>query len=169
MNDRYWTSARKSDSEVTCIERPFVALLGASTPAWLNAHLTEADLLGGLHARFLYFFSSGGVESNRYIPFPPAADQRRKWQLIDRGKAIHSCVGTIGLASIRTEYDRWYLHHKAELSALKDRERLGAFWGRLETYCLKLASLYQLSVDVDASTVSPLGSQETDNATRQID
>ena len=29
---------------------------------------------------------------------------------------------------------------------LEDRERLGSFWGRLETYCLKLAALYQLSL-----------------------
>ena len=29
----YWTSARKTDHEVTCVARPYVALLGASTAA----------------------------------------------------------------------------------------------------------------------------------------
>ena len=44
----------------------------------------------------------------------------------------------MNLAHVREPYDRWYRQHRAALYKLEDRDRLGSFWSRLKTYCLKI-------------------------------
>lgn len=146
-----WESARrgrakKASKQVTRIARPYVALLGATTTSWLTSHLNETDLLGGLHARFLYFPILDPGPNGRLFPIPPSADAAHYQRLLEQARRLHDYTGTVSLDRIRTPYSAWYCDHRRALYTLDDRERLGSFWGRLETYCLKLAALYQLSL-----------------------
>ena len=145
-----WEIARRGDrdhSRVARVERPYLAILGATTTAWLKEHFSEGDLLGGLYARFLYFLLPDPGVNGRRISIPPPADVARRTQLVDQAKRLYFLSGTVQLDpdSIRDRYAAWYGDHRREVYQLHKPERLGPFWGRLETYCLKLAGLYQLS------------------------
>jgi hypothetical protein len=137
----------KDKSQVLRVPRPYVAILGATTAAWLAAHLDEADLLGGLYARFLHFLIADPGEHGRRISIPPAVDQVRYERVLTQARRLSAYRGTLDLTAITVPYDDWYTKHRTELYRLDDRERLGPFWGRLETYCLKLAALHQLSLE----------------------
>ena len=151
-----WEVARKgtaSQSQVVSVSRPYVTLLGATTTAWLKEHLSEANVLGGLYGRFLYMPIPDLGADGRLLSIPPAADPTRYQRVLDQAKQLYSYLGTMSLAHVREPYDRWYSSHRAALYTLEDRDRLGSFWGRMETHCLKLAALHQLSLTTATSTV----------------
>jgi hypothetical protein len=137
-------AARNGRMEIVSVTRPFLALLGATTTSWLTAHLNEADLLGGLYARFLYMPIADAGADGRLLSIPPAVDPTRNARVIEQAKILYSYQGTISLDPIRAPYDRWYSAHRRELHGLEDRERLAGFWGRFETAVLKVAAGYQL-------------------------
>ena len=157
-----WEVARKGtkgENPVVSVSRPYVAILGATTTAWFKEHLSEADLLGGLYGRFLYIPILDPGAEGRLLSIPPAADPGRYQGVLDQAKRLYSCTGTMSLADIGEPYDRWYRQHRAALYKLEDRERLGSFWSRLETSCLKLAALYELSL-ATATPVAASANQE---------
>jgi hypothetical protein len=126
------------------VRLPFLTIQTATTAAWLNAHLIDADLVGGFHARFSYWpaFDKGG----RRLAIPPVPEESARLELIAHAKALAALQGTLGLDLVRRQYDEWHEAHADAFEKLDDRERLGPFWVRLETYCLKFAALYQISV-----------------------
>jgi hypothetical protein len=149
-----WEVARKR-SKIVSVARPYVALLGATTTAWLTANFNEADLLGGLHARLLYMPIPDAGADGRLFSIPPAANPERYALVVDQAKRLYAYTGTINLDRICRLYDLWYRGHRRELLALDDRERLGGFWGRLETYVLKIAALHQLALTTGQADTPP--------------
>ena len=144
-------------SDVTRVQRPYLTILGATTTAWLTDHLTESDLLGGLYGRFLFVPIPDAGPDGRRISIPPAVDATRKQRVVEQATHLYGIAGTLDPERIRGQYDRWYRQHGKELHSLEDRDRLGSFWGRLETYCLKLAALHEVSLisaDCDGPTAT---------------
>ena len=80
-------------SQVVRVARPYVAILGATTTAWLKEHLREADLLGGLYGRFLYMPIPDPGATGRLLSIPPAADPCRYQGVLDQRS---SCTATGG-------------------------------------------------------------------------
>ena len=91
----------------------------------------------------------------RLFSIPPAADPDRYARVLDHARRLYAYTGTISLDRIRGRYDRWYRAHHRELQGLDDRDRLGGFWGRLETYVLKIAALHQLALTTSQDGAPP--------------
>ena len=125
------------------VNNPYLTILAATTAPWLNKHLNDGDLSGGFYARFTYW--PAGDKRGRRLAIPPRPDPKIRDELIDHARMIAQLQGDLELHLIADRYDQWHAQHAAEFVTLDDRDRLGPFWTRLETACLKLAALHQLS------------------------
>jgi Protein of unknown function (DUF3987) len=150
-----WEVARKGSKKIVSVTRPFLALLGATTTSWFTANLNEADLLSGLYARFLYMPIPDAGADGRLFPIPPARDPARYARVVAHARRLYTYTGTISLDLIHASYGRWYHAHRRELLTLDDHERLAPFWGRLETYVLKIAALQQLTLATGEDDAPP--------------
>jgi hypothetical protein len=136
-------ASRSAGEQITAVNRPYLTILAATTAHWLNGHLNDADLSGGFYARFIYW--PAGDKHGRRIAIPPRLDERIRDDLVVMAQSIAQLEGELALDLIADQYECWHAAHAAEFLTLDDRERLGPFWIRLETYCLKFAALYQLA------------------------
>jgi hypothetical protein len=129
-------------SGVQHIYKPFVSILASSTVDWLNSNLHESDLMGGFIPRWLFFYAR---ESDYKLPLQ---DTSSPTQFVVLNKEIAIIKSRRGEYTLSPEaiglYEDWFKTFGNGVD-----ERLVSWVGRLITYSLKIAMLFQASTSDD--------------------
>lgn len=121
-----------------CAANPYISMLSASTPEWLEVHISENDAGGGFLPRFCYVFGKPRT------PFPVPPELVVPSTLVEILREISRCSGQIVLEEGTAAYDTYAEWFYSFRDQLKDCVRdLVPFAVRLETVALKTALLIQ--------------------------
>jgi hypothetical protein len=130
--DRY--DKELKSGEVVQIKGAAPSLIACSTFQWLQNHLSEADLLSGFLARFL--FVCRRTYSNLDIAIQPSF--RLEEYFLKYHEDISLFEGKLSLSpKAKASYTNWY--HNFKKWALDQDELVHSFLGRLLTTCHKIA------------------------------
>ena len=132
-------------SKALYLKKPTMSILGASTPAWLEAALQEEDILGGFANRFIYV--AGAAKPDNPLPVPP--DQARLQILIDWMRKVtlgpvRQMEWTSGASKLWSEF---YRHLRYTLTITT--EPVTSLLRRIDLYILKFASINAAMDDTD--------------------
>jgi len=125
-------------SKSISLEKPTLSILGASTPAWLEAALEEEDILGGFTNRFIYV--SGIPKPDN--PLPPAPDASKLQSLCEWIRKITrgpQRVMTLG-SDVQELWSDFYVQWRRFVAG--QTERGAALLRRIDLYILKFACIH---------------------------
>lgn len=125
------------------IPRPWLTILGATTPRWLGDNLSSTAVEGGLIARILFIYHD---ERNlkESMPKEDPALQALRSDLINDLTHISTLNGEVTLAPDAFEYyDAWY-HDESRFPKIID-DRTSGYYDRKHIHCLKVAMLLSAS------------------------
>lgn len=122
------------------VTRPYISLVSASTPEWLEGSLSDREIMGGFANRFL--FSVG--EPKAPIPFPDPPDERLRNRIVAHLAAVRLAwqgrEEAIPLSpTARGVWESFYLTWKGYRWP---DPLMAALLQRLPDQCLKIALLY---------------------------
>jgi hypothetical protein len=125
-------------SKAIYLRNPTLSILGASTPAWLEAALEEEDILGGFCNRFIYVTASPKPDN----PLPATPDARRIKSLVEWIRRVKSAPAR-ELTFAPGVDDLWcdFYHEWRRFLAGKP-ERATIILRRIDLYILKFACIH---------------------------
>ncbi len=142
--DMSWSSGTKGQGRIV-INDPFINIVSATSPAWLQEAISESDIKGGFLPRFMMVFAE---KKEREIDgIPGYGDEKRKKGLIEGLDMISKITYQAQLSNeAGVVYKEFQQYLKKETKEKGDV--IGSFNARLDIYSLKLALLYHVS-DLD--------------------
>lgn len=152
---RKLTCDRVGDTKFEPIPEPTVSVLAASTLSWLKRAVDVHDVGGGILSRFLWLVSDA---SGRTMATPPRPDQAAAANLSDRLLTLRDGLGGRDLSMLEAghQWQRLYHEYIQRANAEADGDNLGGFMARLASgLAPKLALLYTVAADPDATAISP--------------
>ena len=119
---------------------PFVSLLCASTPAWLEADLSNRDILGGFANRFLYVLG----EPKNPIPFPDPPDVNLRTGIVNQLSKVNEGLPADGMEVHLTANAKeiWHGFYVRWRSLRWGDEIQDAVLQRIPDMTLKIALIY---------------------------
>jgi len=146
-------NATESEKKIT-LEWPQLNLIAASNIDWFINSL-RGDELGGFAQRFLYFPQ---YETDKIMPRPPGADYTKMKELAGLLNELRDFGGMEPgreknwNAQSGAIYDNWYVEQRQELKQVDPK--FHGFEIRLNDYCIKVALVFQASIDPSPASVS---------------
>lgn len=128
------------------IHNPCMNLIGATTPAWLEQHLTEHFVTGGLASRciFVYAKKPRHLVAYPHLVVPPEFQDLRA-ALTEDLRRIAELVGKMELSKEALEWgQKWYERHYSQ-NALLMEGKLGGYFARKQTHIHKLAMILSVA------------------------
>lgn len=126
------------------IDNPWLNIIAATTPSWLQTNFSEAMIGGGLTSRILFVY---GDKKRGLVPYPdeviPDAEYRlRESQLVEDLVAISKLSGPYRLSQFAREWGKaWYADHNNP--ALRPHHlassRFNGYHARKQTHLHKFA------------------------------
>lgn len=146
--NRYERSLRQ---ETIVLDRPFLSILGASSPAWFAANFQSAALSGGFLARFLFVPSS---EPGKYVDHPGPHDEATIIGLAGHLHQVRQLFGKANLGpSTWKVYNDW-ARESREAMRKEQTEEFSGMRSRASALVLKIALLFSVSRDGSTLNVS---------------
>lgn len=133
------------------IKDPCLNILTASTGEWFSSRIKEGDVKGGFLARFLYI---PAYKKTKRIGIPPEPNAELGRQLTFILQQYRKLNGKADISKIKSLYDSWLFELEDSLHGEAKQEILSGFYTRLSIYTLKIALLYQISMDGEIA-ISP--------------
>lgn len=138
-----WGHKTKTTGEVL-IKNPWLNIVACTTPAWLQEHVPESMIGGGLTSRLIFVY---GDKKRRLVPYPrlemPHADFKTlEDQLFLDLAEIASLGGEYKLTDAAVAWGtRWYTEHHdlSRRPAHLASSRFGGYIARKQTHVHKLA------------------------------
>jgi len=122
------------------VYNPVVNILGATTPSWLEQHLSEHFVSGGLASRVLIIYGSKPKHLVAYPKkvFSPEFAQLRE-ALVHDLEIIAAMHGEMEMTPDAIEWgEAWYARHMEKCAMLLET-RLGGYFARKQSHIHKLA------------------------------
>ncbi len=133
------------------IQSPSFSILTGTPTEWLSRRVRGDDVRGGFFPRFLYV---PRLEKGQRIAIPPPPDAHLESRLASQLHRIAQVEGAADFSRVEPDYREWLFEAEEAVERNPQAAALSAFHARLHVYALKLAVLYQLSIDAGL-TVSP--------------
>ncbi|MBA7567022.1 hypothetical protein ES695_07320 [Candidatus Atribacteria bacterium 1244-E10-H5-B2] len=132
---------KKLSQEEFIVGETAVSFLGACIPASFSKHFSIEDLELGFFGR-VYLITC--IEKEKYIPIPLSVSEKDIKRLVKELEDIGDKYNDQFMSRelIEEDFIEW------ALKIYKNRERgyLNAFFSRIETHCIKLATIYEASL-----------------------
>lgn len=126
------------------IKNPWINMIGATTPSWIQNHFPEHMIGGGLTSRIVFVYA----ERKRHLVAYPARQGRPDdfWQNEKRLVEDLCAIGEMGGPYSMTEDaykfgEKWYAHHWSARPAHMASDRYGGYIARKQTHMHKLAMI----------------------------
>ena len=127
------------------VENPWINVIGATTPSWLEENFDESMIGGGLVSRIIFVY---GDKKRMLIPYPSQLEDRNEFK--EMGDKLVEDLNEIAL--IKGEYrltkeaidwgSIWYAKHWRSRPAHMASERYSGYIARKQTHMHKLAIVY---------------------------
>lgn len=120
------------------IPRPFLNIIGGTTPDWIASNIHEDVIEGGLSARTIIVYSNQPKPPNPWPEISPEAIAARD-RVIKRLNDIARLVGRVTTTQDALEfYKQWYIEHYKKAPS---DSRLTGYWNRKGVHLQKVATL----------------------------
>lgn len=142
-----WKRTLKGEGD-TVIENPWLNIIAATTPAWLEDNFPEVMIGGGLTSRIIFVY---GDTKRKLIPYPSQVMHqdfldRLGISLIDDLHEISKITGQYTLTPEALAWGtQWYAEHWSKTGAAVSTERYGGYRARKQTHMHKLAMVMAAS------------------------
>lgn len=136
-----WKREIKTDAG-TYIENPWINLIGATTPAWIERNFPAYLIGGGLTSRCVFIY---GDTKRRLVPYPADAIDTEKFaaagaKLVEDLILISEMAGEFELTPSATKWgEDWYAKHWATRPEHMASDRYSGYIARKQTHMHKLA------------------------------
>ena len=132
------------------VVNPCVNIIGATTPSWLEQHLSEHFIQGGMASRCIFVYKR---KPRRLIAYPKRGVlpelQKLREALVEDLQHIGTLVGEIELSRDAMEWgEQWYARHFERNQALLDTA-IGGYLARKQTHMHKLAMVLSVAQSDD--------------------
>ncbi len=133
------------------IKRPYLNIIGATTPSWLQANMPEGMIHGGLLSRVIFVY---GEKKRQFVSLPSRLVKTKEFlvmerKLVDDLTIIASMIGEYQFChEIEREggwMDDWYTNHHTNRPQSMASERFGGYLSRKQTHLVKLAMILAAS------------------------
>lgn len=126
------------------VENPWLNIIGATTPSWLQENVPESMIGGGLMSRVVFVFSE---KMRKLVPYPDewiAPDEHAKMEkaLLEDLLEISTLAGPYSITDEARRWGReWYEQHYdiSKRPAHLSSDRLGGYLSRKQTHIHKFA------------------------------
>ncbi len=125
----------------TIISDPFLNIISATTPSWLQEAISEGDIKGGMIPRFVMVLAT---HKDRIIKFPGQGRSDIEKQLVEELYEISLQNRELYLSDTAKELFTAHVDFLEHETTIKG-DIFGAFYARLVSYLLKFATLYHMS------------------------
>lgn len=140
LSTRAWVHKTKTTGSVT-IERPWINLIGCTTPAWIQEHVRQDMIGGGFFSRVVFVY---GAAKRQFIPYPKLfithddndLQRRLTEDLIDMGQMRGEFIMTPEAYEWGAE---WYFSHWEKIPSHMVSSRYEGYRSRKQTHIHKLA------------------------------
>lgn len=140
-----WGHKTRTTGEIV-VKNPWVNIIACTTPAWLQEHVPEVMIGGGLMSRIIFVY---GDRKRRLVPYPrlevPAADFREIEEKLFLDLAeISTLSGEYKLSDDAISWGvKWYEEHNdaSRRPAHLASARFGGYLARKQTHIHKLAMI----------------------------
>jgi len=137
---------KKLSKEEFIVGETAVSFLSACIPSSFSKYFTIDDLDSGFFGR-VYLITC--KEKEKYLPRPPAIAEVDLEKIVSELEIIRNKYDEqdISLEEIGLDFDKWALN----INKNREKGYLDAFYSRIETHCIKLAMIYEASLDRNKS------------------
>lgn len=134
------------------IENPWINIIAATTPAWLERNFPEHLVGGGLTSRVIFVYA----DKKRHLePYPSdkvkvKVHEELKKELVEDLTEISKLFGQFTLTEEAKEWGReWYRAHWTKIPTHLASDRFGGYVARKQTHIHKLAMVLSVSKSDD--------------------
>lgn len=136
-----WRRATKSEGDVS-VPNPWIHIIGATTPAWIEEHFPEYAIGGGFTSRTLFIYAD---HKRQLIAYPgdhqTSEDLKLKADLINDLAIIANLRGPFTLTpEAKTWGTKWYEQHWAQ--GVSGNDRKAGYLSRKQTQIHKVAMIH---------------------------
>lgn len=142
---------RKGSGKVR-VENVALSLLGATTMEWLNERVRGRDLAGGFLARFLFL---PGEERGPRVERIPDVTVSVQNSLAAHLVEVAEMRGYADFSQVQQGFSDWLYEYERKMEKSGMADRLGGMYSRTGTTTLKLAVIFQASLQPNELTISP--------------
>ena len=142
-----WERWLKS-SDNTAVENPWINIIGATTPSWLNENFPESMIGGGLTSRIIFVYADKKKFLIPYIQNIVDTEEHQELEanLIHDLEEMAQLVGEFRLTPEAIAFgETWYKQHWTELEDHLKADRLQGYVARKQTHIHKLAMVLSAS------------------------
>lgn len=136
-----WKRATRTQGS-TDIENPWINVIGATTPAWLQRNFPEYLVGGGLTSRCMFIYAE---QKRHYMAYPsesinPKVFEKEEQLLVEDLCRIADMKGEYKRSEDATSWgQKWYEDHWKNRPAHMASDRYGGYVARKQTHIHKLA------------------------------
>lgn len=138
-----WSRRTKGEGRKD-LEKPWLNILGGTTPKWIATNMNETMIGTGFASRCVFVFER---EKKRLIAYPRREAKRHNIDvqavedsLVEDLRQISGLVGEFTLTEEAYELgEAWYLEHHSKPPVHLSKEDFGGYWGRKQAHVHKLA------------------------------
>jgi hypothetical protein len=126
---------------------PWINLIGATTPSWLQSNFSADMVGGGFASRMITVY---GAEKRKLIAYPgysgTGLDETLRAPLIKDLQHIHSLVGTMRLDDEAIAWgEQWYIDHNLYMKTHNEGARKADYLARRQTHLHKIAMIWSIA------------------------
>jgi len=135
-------------SENTAVENPWINIIGATTPSWLNENFPESMIGGGLTSRIIFVYADQKKYLIPYIQDIVNSDEHSELEksLVHDLEDIAAMTGEFIITPEAIKYGtEWYAQHWQNLEDHLKADRLQGYVARKQTHIHKLAMVLSAS------------------------
>ena len=154
-----WGHSTKTQGK-TIIVNPWMNIIGATTPAWLEANFPDVMIGGGLTSRIIFLFAD---KKRHFRAYPGLSDERptmlkEEMALVHDLKIIADMKGEYKLTEEAVKWgEAWYKQHWETRDRAMSSERFNGWYARKQTHMHKLAMVLAASrsdkLEIDLETL----------------
>lgn len=131
------------------LTRPFLTILGASTPEWFAASFKQNTLRGGFLARFIFCPSE---TRGAYVSDPGPRNRGLETALADHLRVAGNLSGRMDFRGVLARYNEWDAETRRSVSTVPPE--FGGLRSRMGVLCKKSAMLFHAAADPESLTVT---------------
>jgi len=130
------------------IHKPQISILAATTPEWIAKDIKYEDISGGFLCRYL-FINASTIPDFRGV-------KEKSVEHIKKGRRIEEFLSSVlavenraeaDLSKVKDDINQFLYDNDLDLVNSSQEDVLRGYWNRLKMYIIKLAILYQISLN----------------------
>jgi hypothetical protein len=135
-------------------EKPFLSILGATTPEWFDRDVTEEDMHGGFIGRFMFFVGEPGAT----LADPPPVDNARLRRLQSRLYDVATMCKQRGGVGVTLSEDarKWWASFYEQETSREYLPDLAILFQRVPVFVRKIGLIYAVMEGMEEITAEHL-------------